>query len=460
MKTEFFDGYPHAAMAERMRSLLATARRIDAAVAFVTSRGTAVLRELLEGSNPPDVRLVVSVRFPTNLTNLRNLALKLPGRVWIHTGYREPHEPEADRGQFHSKLVVADLDGDERIVIVGSHNWTSCALYGDNLEAGVILHCREADDAVQSARRHIEACLAESQRFDPNELRFYETVQRRLHVGPPRLATDGFPGFEWFESLVIHAEDGTSGNAPAPLRLFVPVREPGAATFFRDGRQVQFFLYPPGTLHGHRPPAAMPALFGGRITMINELSDAPVGQRLADCELTDLRRPMLKMLAGNVPAPSGESRQVIIHLDFLSNERLPIYHSDANAPNLKLDVSYQTIDLNELLDAKSLPPNREPGAARDHAERRRPRRVDVPHRLLVTALVCVANRDLFDFDIERLLRYGLHGSEFINHDDSPDVEVKIGKPAKKEVLNELVYNVYYRFTKEALARAEEQMKLF
>jgi HKD family nuclease len=176
MQIELFDGLPHAELAPRMRSLLAVAQRIDAAIAFVTRRGTAVLRELLEQTNPPRVRLVASVRFPTNLDELQRLEHRLPGHVWIHTGYQEPLEERADRGQFHSKIVLAELDGDERIIVVGSHNWTENALCGHNLEAGVILRCHEQDDVVQKARQHIEACIAESQPFDPNEMRFYQTV--------------------------------------------------------------------------------------------------------------------------------------------------------------------------------------------------------------------------------------------------------------------------------------------
>ena len=189
MNIEFFDCDPHAELEAPIRRLFAGARRIDAAIAFVTARGCDLLRHLIALPTAPKTRFVASVRFPTNLQGLADIAGKFPGRVWIHTGYKEPHEAAAERGQFHSKLVVADLDGDERLVIVGSHNWTENALRGHNLEAGVILRCREADDAVQSARRHIDACVAESQPFNVQDLRFYETVQRRLHLGPPRLPT-------------------------------------------------------------------------------------------------------------------------------------------------------------------------------------------------------------------------------------------------------------------------------
>lgn len=137
---------------------------------------------------------------------------------------------------------------------------------------------------------------------------------------------------------------------------------------------------------------------------------------------------------------------------------MPIYHCDPDAPNLKLDVSYEAINLNALLDEQRQPHLERSQTVEVEANGRRSRRVVVPRRLLVTATVCVASRDLYDFDVERLLRFALHGSEFIDQQDVPDVKVK--KAPRTQLFQHCVYNVYYRFTKEALARAEEQTRLF
>jgi hypothetical protein len=102
----------------------------------------------------------------------------------------------------------------------------------------------------------------------------------------------------------------------------------------------------------------------------------------------------------------------------------------------------------------------EASAERAKSEIGSARRVSVPHRLLVAAVLCVPSQELYDLNIQRVLTYAVHGSGFINQDDAPDVGVTVTRPKNKETLNGMVYNVYYRFTKEALARAEEQMKLF
>jgi hypothetical protein len=108
---EFFDGGPNAGLGGRIPSVLAGAQRIDAAVAFVTRRGADLVRQLMALPGLPVIRLVASVRFPTNLSQLAELAGKLPRRVWIHLGYNQPQEALGDRGQFHSKLAMADLEG-------------------------------------------------------------------------------------------------------------------------------------------------------------------------------------------------------------------------------------------------------------------------------------------------------------------------------------------------------------
>ena len=69
-------------------------------------------------------RLVASVRFPTNLPELANLEDDYPGTVFLHTGFQYPVEDDGDRGQFHSKVVLLEMAGTERCIVVGSHNWT------------------------------------------------------------------------------------------------------------------------------------------------------------------------------------------------------------------------------------------------------------------------------------------------------------------------------------------------
>jgi HKD family nuclease len=332
MNVEFFDSRPHEKLEPMLRSLVAGARRLDAAIAFVTPSGTRVLREFLKAQPGGNARLVVSVRFPTNLTEVASLSELMPGKVFIHTGFQVPEEFKADRGQFHSKVVLIECASDERCIIVGSHNWTENALAGHNLEAATIIRCRESDSIVAQVREHIESCVRRAEPFDTKRLRFYQTVQSKLHTGPSASDSEDFPGFEPIESLVIHAEIGTSGALPDPMQLFVPIREPVPPQFFGVQQTVLLFLYPRGALRGNDTPTETPTLLEGRVTMNNVVTDAPVNARQANCRLDDLRHPVIDLLPGNVPAPSGEHAQVIIRLNNHGPEPVPLFHAAQSVP--------------------------------------------------------------------------------------------------------------------------------
>jgi HKD family nuclease len=130
MQLEFFDSYPYRALEPDLQTLLLGARRVGAAVAFVTRSGVAFLRQYLKTHPSGKARLVASVRFPTNLQALANLQDDYPGTVFLHTGFQAPLEKDGDRGQFHSKVVLVEMPGTERCIVVGSHNWTQNALQG------------------------------------------------------------------------------------------------------------------------------------------------------------------------------------------------------------------------------------------------------------------------------------------------------------------------------------------
>src|SRR5262245_7478268 len=108
MEIEFVDAYPFEELQPRLRDLLKGARRVEAAVAFVTRFGAERWLELVNAPERPEKMLVVSVRFPTALADLCRLEPKMSGKLFIHTGYSEPREEHAERGQFHSKLVVIE----------------------------------------------------------------------------------------------------------------------------------------------------------------------------------------------------------------------------------------------------------------------------------------------------------------------------------------------------------------
>ena len=298
MQIEFFAPYPYDRLEPSLRNMIRGARRMDAAIAFVTRPGVALVRQYVKSRGPGSARLVASVRFPTNLVELANLEEDFPGTVFLHTGFKAPQEPDGDRGQFHSKVVLIQRDETERCVVVGSHNWTENALQGYNLEAGLIIRCQESDPIVAEVQQHIEACIRRSEPFDPKRLHFYQAVQRDLHrgIGPGGQESEDFPGFEEISALVIHAEDRTPGGLPRPAQLFIPVQDPSAQQLFAEAPRVLLYLYPSGALLGQLPVAAAPTEYEGGVTMVNVVPDAPVTARSATCQLNDRNAPCIDLL--------------------------------------------------------------------------------------------------------------------------------------------------------------------
>ena len=73
MNLQFFDSDPYRPLCSDLQTLALGARRVDAAVAFVTRPGVAFLRQYLKSRPSVEARLIASVRFPTNLPELANL---------------------------------------------------------------------------------------------------------------------------------------------------------------------------------------------------------------------------------------------------------------------------------------------------------------------------------------------------------------------------------------------------
>jgi len=380
--------------------------------------------------------------------------------VRLHLGFKTPEELGADRGQFHSKVVLVELDATERCIIIGSHNWTGNALLGYNLEAGMILRCQEQDSIVGEVREHIEACAQRSEPFERKRLRFYETIQRDLHhgIGPGNQESEDFPGFEEVEAVVIHAEDGTPDGLPQPVQLFVPVRDRFTQQLFTQAARVLLYLYPPGTLIGKTPVGASPVEFEGEVTMTNLVPDAPVTARSATCRLDDLAAPRIDLLPGNtVPSPSGELSQVVIRFDAKGASDLPVFHATEQHPKMRLGVSYHAVDRDE--NDESVRRSRRDGDDDAPCLTEEPcPEYQAPHQLTVRSTLKVPSQDLYGSDIRQHLTYVLMGSDFFDELTVPELDLE--PPPPKSVLNRYVYRVNYRLSRDTVARIERQPKLF
>lgn len=461
MNLQFFDSYPYRPLEPDLQTLVLGARRVDAAVAFVTRPGVAFLRQYLKTHPSGKARLVASVRFPTNLPELANLEDDYRGTVFLHTGFQAPLEKDGDRGQFHSKVVLLEMPGTERCIFVGSHNWTQNALQGLNMEAGMILRCQESDPIVAEVREHIEACARRSEAFSRRRLRFYETIQRDLHrrIGPGGADSEDFPGFEPMDALVMHAEDATGSGLPRPLQLFLPVPDSHTRDFFPDGRRVLLYVYPAGSLLGQSPPTASPVAYAGSVSMTNVVRDASAEGRPATCRVNDLVRPRIELLAmGSVPAPTGEISQVVIRFNEQGQGELPVFHAAGRHPKMKFGVEYEVIDRDAVGHDSPLEQERltERKVARSNDEPL-PEYL-APRHLTLEAEIRVPSRHLHQNEIEPALRRVIYGCDLF--DETTVADVAIVEPDAAKMLSPFVYQVNYWLSKETMARVQKQLRLF
>jgi hypothetical protein len=464
MRVEFFDSYPYRALEPNLQALALGARKVDAAVAFVTRPGVAFLRQYLKSHPPGKARLVASVRFPTNLPELANLEDDYPGTVFLHTGFQFPVEDDGDRGQFHSKVVLLEMPGTERCVIVGSHNWTQNALQGYNIEAGMVLRCQETDPIVAQVRHHIEACATApgTEPFSRQRLKFYETIQCDLHkrIGPGSTDSEDFPGFEPMEALVMHAEDATGTGIPDPMQLFVPAFDNMTSDLLPYGRRVLLYVYPLGSLLGKPSPTVAPTAYDGIVTMNNAVRDASAEGRPATCRINDLRQPRIELLpTRNVPPPAGEISQVVIRFDGQGQGDLPIFHSAGQSPKMKLGVEYETVDRDDGDRQATLKHDRRIEPRGDGEESLPPLpEYRAPRHLTLEANIRVPSQHLYRVEIERILKWFLFNCDLF--DESMVPKLTIADPAPAMMLTPFVYQVSFYLSKETLARVEKQLRLF
>jgi hypothetical protein len=228
---------------------------------------------------------------------------------------------------MHSKAIAIEGPNDTFTGFVGSHNWTFAALDGLNLEATVEVSCRTSESFALDLRSHIDACVAEAEPFDPNQVDAYLAIQRSLHPGPLPDVGEDFDDFDRYPAIVIHAEDPEGLAARPQLRLYVGP-EGEIADEFIHGRRVDLYLYPPGTLLHPGRPSATPVYFNGDVTMVNTRADARVQEREVDSAILDMFAPQVQKVAGFPHVPSA-NREVAMRLDNHGSRSPFVYHSSA-----------------------------------------------------------------------------------------------------------------------------------
>lgn len=399
---------PHTPLRSVLEPLFQQASRIESAVAFVTKPGVRTYLTLVpKPSIRQNSRFVASIRWPTDLDALRDLAAAMPGRVYIHRGYFLPEESNHDRSLMHSKTVYIENGHGDVHVLVGSHNWTGQALDGNNLEASVHIQCLHGDVFAEQVRMHIDRCVAESELFDPSRLDDYKAIQVALHGSPNNPDEDQF-GFVRQPVVVIHAEENEAGLADRldKLRLYSPVWDAEDDKLFSKDQAVHLYLYPLGSLFTGRLPAQDPVLYTGLVEMLNRPNERV--RRRANCTIRDFDRPVLSDLTGAIPRESRRPmRQLVIGLRKDGLVRPAFYHRGNKAPRFSRVVSPKPLTADEIdrITANERGPGiRRPEFRSDYTAES----VDgngrfvfaVPDDPVLCCVVCLPARELYSANVE------------------------------------------------------------
>ncbi|MGH7171960.1 MAG: phospholipase D-like domain-containing protein [Gemmataceae bacterium] len=322
MNVELHSETPDLPIVPRLTELVKDATRVDIAVAFVTAFGADAIQAIVhQMKGQPDVHLLVSVLFPTDLHAIARLSEKID--VQVHRGRAEIDEKL--HYQFHSKLILVERKGQPRTIVVGSHNWTANGLDGGNLEASLIVDCVESDLVVGQTRGHIEACRRVSEPFSPINMPVYEAIQREYHPHVGSTTLTNFPGFERYQGIVILSENHAQKLSNSGRLFFhIPVQ---GVDFFRFGTHVSMFVFPKDCLFSNHFPLPNPLEFTGKV----ETNDADRGRpsEVGDNGylIRDPNRPGVEEVSTLPPLPEGS---LLISVPFTRAARpapLPLFHA-------------------------------------------------------------------------------------------------------------------------------------
>lgn len=339
MKVRIHHPRTHQPITSDLSACIQLAHRVDIAMAFMTRHGVDFLSKAIERSVPDTWRLVVSVRWPTDLEAIAELAERYPSSIWIHLGGLSPEERKAERYQLHSKIIKTE-DGVGNVdLFIGSHNWTAMALEGVNIEVSAHIECSARDLPAIDGARHIEECVRESEQFIPERLDFYQAVQAKLHRNISRSASFDLAGFIADKRLIIHAEaeDEDIVNIRLLQLLFSPTGD-GIEEVVVFEREVDLYVYPAGTLLGSYFPGAMPVRYSGHVTMINDSNDAAVENRQVNTHIVDLDAPIISHLR-SINRGHISGIQVVARLERDRLKDMPVFH-EGFRPKIHHQVDY------------------------------------------------------------------------------------------------------------------------
>ena len=123
-----------------------------------------------------DSFLCVDIHHPTNLEALARMTSS-GANVYLHLeklvkSKRNPHLFPYGMPPYllHQKMLLFDYRGADAELWVGSHNWTSRAIHGPNIEASMVVTLKKTSRLYSEANSNLEAVRGFCEPMDPNLL--------------------------------------------------------------------------------------------------------------------------------------------------------------------------------------------------------------------------------------------------------------------------------------------------
>ena len=298
MQVELISSNPHEPLGPRLAAVIEGASRVRAAVAFMTGEGVNWVSKALAKNPGVDFKLLVSVRWPTNLAALAKLAEKRPDSVWLHLCGVLPKEVDGEVYQFHPKLLVAERADGAADVVVGSHNWTGMALHGLNQEASMHVRCAASDKVVKDALGFFDQSQHGAEEFHLGRLGDYLAIQAKLRGGPWSQSPQLLDGVESSVPRILFAESGLGGSVqPKNLRISLVLPEEvfdaGPVAF---GQKAALHLFQPGTLLLAARRARTAFEYRGEVVLLNRGKGTPDQASLSNVNafVGDVHHPVVE----------------------------------------------------------------------------------------------------------------------------------------------------------------------
>jgi len=124
--------------------------------------------------------ICADIQLPTNIDKILEYSKFGVTEIYLHSYRQAPSEYTQNTNLLHSKVFVFEQDNDNVEIWVGSHNLTTFALKGLNLESSLSIKCNKTDKIYQDVYNYLQYvknkfCF----KFAPNHVEIYKKLQTR-----------------------------------------------------------------------------------------------------------------------------------------------------------------------------------------------------------------------------------------------------------------------------------------